>query len=209
VYVLSLSRSPVHVPRGKRVPRGNGQHVPLCGVKWDRTSARTVTLDAERVKEQLNEPRQRFKVDGLDIIAPVIRYGNVQGSTILVDAFQRPLDRKRRFRVLFSDRCSLISKPRVQGHHAGISQLWKDVSSCQRISTSVATKMWRGCRQSLRKTDTNQLTAGHIKHSIPVVHANRLWCEEMRLIFWNGDPYLACRRNRTGLLDPTSKKRFQ
>ena len=123
MYVLSLSRSPVHMPRAKWVPRGNGQHVPLCGVKWDRTSARTVTLDVERVKEQLNEPGQRFKVYGLDIIVPVIRYGNIQGSAILVDTFQRPLDRKRRDRVLFLGRYSVISKPQVKEYHVGISQL--------------------------------------------------------------------------------------
>ena len=151
MYVLSLSRSPVHIPMAKRAPRGNGQHVPLWSVKWDRTSARTVTLDAERVKEQLNEPRQRFKVYSLDIVAPVIRYGNIQGSAILVDTFQRPLDRKRRDRVSFSGRYSVVSKPRAKGHHAGISQLWKDVSSYQRISMSVTARVWRGCRQSFRR----------------------------------------------------------
>ena len=48
-------------------------------------------------------------------------------------------------------------------------------------------------------------TSRNIKHPKRAVHPARLRCEEMRLIFWNGDPYLACRRNRAGLLDPTSK----
>jgi len=67
----------MHPREPKEPPRGNGQHVPLYSVKWDRTSARSVALNTECVKEQLNEPRHRFQICGLDIVAPVIRYGNL------------------------------------------------------------------------------------------------------------------------------------
>ena len=119
VYVVSLTRSPVHV-RSKHVPRGNRQRVvPLYSVKSSRTSARSVALDPECVKEQLNEPRYRFQIRRLDITTPIIRYGNVQRSAIFVDALQRPSDRKCRYGVLFSCRCSNIIKLQTEQRHAG------------------------------------------------------------------------------------------
>ena len=60
-------------------------------------------------------------------------------------------------------------------------------------------------RMNTEKGRTKQLTAKNVKHSIRTFHPARLWCEEMRLILWNGDPNLTRRRNGTGLLDSTSK----
>ena len=71
---------------------GTVSHVPLYSVKWDRTSARPVALNLEGVKEQLNEPRYRFQISGLDIVTPIICYGNVQGATVFVDALQCSLN---------------------------------------------------------------------------------------------------------------------
>ena len=67
-------------------------HVPVCGVKWDRTSARPVALNPECVKEQLNEPRYRFQISALDIVTPIICYGNIQGAAVFVNALQRSLN---------------------------------------------------------------------------------------------------------------------
>ena len=72
-----------------------------------------------------------------------------------------------------------------------------------------AYEAWRRCARMLKGGTTKLLTAENIKHSERTPHSARLRCEEMRLILWNGDPYLACRRNRTGLLDPPSKQRSQ
>lgn len=58
----------------------------------DRTSARSVALNTQCVKEQLNEPWYRFQICGFNIITPIICYGDVQGATIFVDAFQCSLN---------------------------------------------------------------------------------------------------------------------
>ena len=203
---MSLNRSPVRTS-SKETPRG--QHVPLYGLKWVPTSARPVTLNPECVKVHLNEPWERFQICGSHVITPVICYGNVQRSTIFVHALQRSLYRDPRDSLLFSGRCSHVSKPQTDEPPPEISRFWKDASSCQRISTSVPTKCVALLRVNTEKGNTKLHTARNVKHSVRTVNLARLWCEEMRLIFWNGDPYLTCRRDRTGLFDPTSKYRFQ
>jgi hypothetical protein len=205
MYVVSLSRSPVRTSAGqKKPPRGGRQRVPLYGVKWDPTSARPVTLNPECMKEHLNEPWDRFQICGSDVIPPIICYGNVQRSTVFVDALQRSSNRKSRGVLLFASRCSHVSKPQTDKIPEA-SRFSKDVSSCQRISMSVPTKCAALLRVNAGKSNTKPHTAGNVKHSVRTVNPTRLRCEEMRLIFWNGDPYPTCRRNRTGLLDPTSK----
>ena len=206
---MSLNRSPVRPSTSrKKPPVVNRQRVPLDSVRWDRTSARSVALNPECVKEHLDEPWDRFQISGSDIFNPIICYGNVQRSTVFVDALQRSLDRKRRGSLLFSSRCPHVSKPQTD-EPPETSRLWKDVSSCQRISMSVPAKRAVLSRVRAEKGNTKLRTARNVKHSVRTVNPARLRCEEMRLIPWNGDPYLTCRRNRTGLLDPTSKYRFQ
>jgi len=189
-------------------PMGTVSHVPLYSVKWGRTSACPVALDPECVKVQLNEPGYRFQISGLDITTPIICYGNVQRATVFVDALQRSLDRERRPGILLSGRCSKRQQTANKGT-PGISRFWNEVSSCQRISTSVPTKCGVSAHERQKGGDAKLHTAKNIEHSERTLHSARLRCEEMRLILWNGDSYLTRRRNRTGLLDPPPKQRSQ
>ena len=184
--------------------RKKGQSFHEYSVKRVRTSARSVALNTECMKEHLNEPWDRFQICRLDVTTPIICYGNVQRSTVFVDALQRSSNRKRRHMVLFSGRCPRVSKPQTN-EPPGISRFWKDASSCQRISMSVPAKRVALLHTNAGKGNIMLPTARNIKHSVRTVDLARLRCEEMRLIFWNGDPYLTCRRDRTCLLDPTSK----
>jgi len=135
-------------------PMGTVSHVPLYGVKCVRTSPCPVALNPECVKVQLNEPGYRFQISGLDIITPIISYGNVQGATVFVDALQRSLDRKRRRGILFSARCSNVSKPQTEErpgtHDFGIRSLRANASQhlCLQSVASVRVNAEKGEREA-------------------------------------------------------------